>query len=250
MKILYLLIMISLATGCADNKLRLTEEAKVVFPTLKSKKIAVRYDIVNSKINYNELLYRVLWLENNSSVQDFSGIWSNPSLELSAYLAESMHKAGYQVSSVYDVIANPTLINRERLSYAELCNRYSNQKNTPYFVAPEQLFNIDNFDEFSALSESLKQNQFNYLLELSSMTLVAHQTMLSTIVSSSFNARLVDLQSNKVIWSRYIDTGTGFFGTIQELEQDSLKQLKETLKTSLNNKDFNSFFDTKNYQSE
>ena len=252
MKNIYLLMLITLMTGCAGNEIKLTEAQKAIFPTLKSAKIAVKYDIVNKKINYDEMLYRVFWSERNSSVLDFSGLWPSPGLELSAYVAENMQKQGYQAASVYDVIADPTIIIRESSSYADLCNQYAKQKNEPTVISldPELLFKIDNLVEFTALSESLKQKEFNYLLELSSMDLHVFQMAFSSNVSASINARLVDLRTNKVIWSRSLFLGHPFSGTLNDLEQDSMKMLKETLKTAINKQDYNYYFDIKNYRSD
>lgn len=232
-----LILLVSLVLhGCANNSV-LAPEAKSVFQELKQQKIAVKSEFCVDNINYREGLYRVFWIEENKSSLDFTGIWDSSSADLTRYAVDTLRNQGYDARGVYELVPDGKIIEKENNALVPLCKKYSVKIKTSigwgWFLPPQSFFNIENISEFETLSDSLKQQNYKYFIEITSPGLNASSGIISTFVAMSQNIRLIDLTRNKVISSFSVYPLTSDHGSrdLRDLETNNMSKLKQMLKT-------------------
>lgn len=95
-----LLFVVFALTGCATPALR----PEVATDFLQSKVAAMVY-LENKTIEYNEIVYKVLWNENRQNVSDFTGLW-DVDAELTTQLAGDMAALNLAVMPVRAILAD------------------------------------------------------------------------------------------------------------------------------------------------
>lgn len=211
---------------------------------LKTEKIAVSYHLVGKQINYSEVLYRVLWLENTSSTQDFSGVWTADQ-DMTEYVAARIKSQGFHAESVFH-LANADTVNAENRSMALKVRQNATKLQATKAAAkviPPTIFFEETPDapEFAALADALRDKGYRYLAEFTAMDLVASAPGYGlVIVAAAPNLRIVDLQSNKVVWTQnlYHYSNNQLGGDLKKLEENGMGKTKAALKEGIDKFDF------------
>ena len=217
-KLLLLLLTTLFASGCATTAIPPVSGESL--QPIKTERVAVKYTLLAKQINYVETIYRVLWLETNTSSQDFSGIWS-PDQDLTGYVVSRLRQQGIRAESVYDLV-NPSLLVRGGTDV--------------------------NDAGFSALSEALRIGGIRYLFELTAMNIEGNAIGYGMVtVQSTPNARMIDLRTNKVVWTTKLFHSEvyQFGGDLKKLEENSMSKTKEGLRAGINKIDFLSLWGIK-----
>ncbi|QRY79361.1 hypothetical protein JVX91_27995 [Pseudomonas sp. PDNC002] len=244
-KLVLCLSVLLFLSGCTYHQQQVAAVEGKTFQPDKTQRIAVSYNLVSKRINYVETLYRVLWLETKTSSQDFSGVWS-PDRELSADLASRLHQQGFTADSVFDVVA-PEVVNAANDSLAADCLTQASGDHpampgvklppiADFFLADRQN------TELNKLTGELRGKGYRYLVQLTAMDIYGAALGFGAVGISAFpNARVIDLQSNEVVWNTPLVHGEDFQsggGSLKALEVDGMAKTRAGMATSINRLDF------------
>lgn len=94
-----LLLVVSLAAGCATAP-KLSSE---IASEMSRSNIAAAFYLEGKKINYNEMVYKVLWNETRSQESVFEGSW-DVDRDVTATFSDSLHSIGLDSRSMFDVL--------------------------------------------------------------------------------------------------------------------------------------------------
>ncbi|MEC5387937.1 hypothetical protein VVD49_19545 [Uliginosibacterium sp. H3] len=244
---LYLLALLFLS-GCAIGP---TEAEREAIKPVRSAKIAVNYSLAAKRINYTETLYRVLWLETKTSSQDFSGIWS-PDQEITTHVTTTLRKQNFGADSVYEVVSPSVIEAANRRTTRDVTNNASGAHPQ---IAGTKLIPYEAFfkkaptsAEFLALAEDLKKKNYRYFLELTAMDLYGTAIGYGMVtVAANPHARVIDLQTNEVIWSQQLSHQELYQlgGDLKKLEENSMSKTKEGVGAGIGRWDFMSLWNFK-----
>lgn len=233
-------VLLSLS-GCANQKIAAVPGES--FQPSKSEKIAISYSLVSKRINYLETLYRVLWLETNTSHQDFSGVWA-PDSDLTTDVVSRLHQQGFTADSVYDAVpAEQIIAANQRLAADCLAQAAGEHPEIPgtkllpvsdFFLADRQ--NV----ELNKLTGELKDKGYRYLVQLTAMDIYGNAGAGMVIVAAYPNARVIDLKTNRVVWSTQMVHQEIYQlgGNLKALEVDDMTKTKAGLAAGINKLDF------------
>ncbi len=244
---LLLLLPILFMTGCA-TKPTITPVSGESLRSIKTEKVAVKYTLATKRINYVETVYRVLWLETNTSSLNFSGIWS-PDQDITGYVVSRMRQQGIRAESVYDVV-NPSLVDSANRHLAQAIEHSAGDnpaiKGSKLIPKPTYFSSMPIDAEFSALSEALRSGGIRYLIELTAMDVNSDAPGYGLVtVHASPNVRVINLQTNKVIWTEQLFHHEPYQlgGDFKKLEENSISKTKEGLRAGINKIDFLSLWE-------
>lgn len=235
-------------TGCATNPVRKNVDNADISPLAKER-VAVSYHVIYPRINYTEVLYRVLWLENKASTQDFAGIWS-PDHDLSGYATERLRAQGFHADNIYDLISGPEIADANRdVSNAAVQNATMSHPQLPQTkLLPAEIFFSEppTQTDFKPLSDALSRKGYRYLMQFTAMDLTANAVGYGMVtVVGVPNLRLIDLQTNKVVWVSHVAHAEAYQlgGNLARLEENGMAKTKEAMKLGIGKLDFIKLFE-------
>lgn len=247
-KLIQLVMMCAILAGCAvaPNKIAAVEGADIA--SLKTERVALSYKLVDKRINYKEILFRVLWVENKASSQEFSGIWSADP-DLSGYAVERLRALGLKADSIYQAVDGDTINQANAVETAIV--RENATTNHPSVkgakLLPIALYFSDLPTEraFTTLATQLRSKGYRYLIEMTAMDVTGNAIGYGgVIVSAEPNVRVIDLQLNKVVWNANLGHGELYQlgGDLKKLEIDDMAKTKEGLRAGIQKIDFSSLW--------
>lgn len=236
--IAFSILLITLMSGCVTNEIKMEESELSDF---KSSKVATSFFMVNKKVNYFELLYRVLWVETNSTTLDISGLW-NPDKELTVTVNDVLLNTGLDAYELFSIVKDNRILDAYMDGLVEdYTQHYSgNHKNMPAVKLPpnaEYLSKYPDYEGFEELRDELVDKGYNYLFEYLSPDIYGSSGALGlVVVKMPSQLRVVDLINKKVIWlvpDKYAVDGRQLGGDLHGLEKDNLSLLKESVKNGM-----------------
>lgn len=231
-------------SGCATtpDKSAVIDGADI--SALRTERAVVSYKLIDKRINYSEVLYRVLWLENKSSAQDFSGIWS-ADRDLTSYALERLRAQGLNAESIYQVAdtksidavnALETTIVRQNAT-----TPHPNIAGAKLLPIPLYFVDLPADQAFTNLTAQLRGKGYRYMIEMTAMDLIGNGVGYGgVVVAAQPNVRVIDLQSNKVAWNANL-AHTEMYqlgGDLKKLEVDNMAKTKEGLRAGIQKIDF------------
>ncbi|MBY0241133.1 MAG: hypothetical protein K2X55_17645 [Burkholderiaceae bacterium] len=206
---------------------------------LKSEKLAVSYQLIAKRINYLETLYRVLWLEAKTSSQDFSSIFPADQ-ELTGHVVARLREQSFHSDSVYDLVGmNIIDAANQANARSTLQSVVFNHPSIPGTkILPAELFFSDapKQPEFMVLSQTLRAQGYRYLMQLTAMDIYGNAIGYGmVVVAATPNIRIVDLQTNKVIWNKNITQSAHYQlgGDLMKLAESDMAKTREGLKEGI-----------------
>lgn len=242
--------------GCATAHAPIAPVGGASVVPLAREKIAVSYQLVDKRLRYSEVLFRLLWLDERASMQDFSGIWQ-PDRDLTDDAVERMRQQGFMADSVY-AVADRAAIEANNRQTAALARRgmpsspkgYGALIRTP----PASVFEeAPTSAEFKSLARQLQDKGYRYLAELTGMHLAASAPGYGmVIVAAGPNLRFIDLRTGRVIWTANLSYGDAYQldGDFRKLEANNMQLLKAILRVSIAKVDFVELLGVKPYASD
>jgi hypothetical protein len=245
---LFSLWLSAIVSGCATHP-PLTDDARDALRQVRSERVAVNYFLVRKQINYQEVLYRVLWLETKSSTRDFSGIWSADE-DLTGLVVDGLANQGFKAESIYASLSsrdNIVKYNERRAAHISSHAIALDPKNPEVKIIPTPSFFVGPIDDKGSdeIYSELKSKGFRYSLEIAAMDLYANAPGYGlVIVQGAPNISIVDLASKKVVWSKQLFHQQNYQlgGDLTLLEIDGMKKAKEGLKAGLEKWNYNEIF--------
>lgn len=248
MKRLFQLVVTCLVlASCATAPDKVPSVAGADISPLKTEKMAVSYQLVDKRINYDEVLYRVLWLENKVASQDFSGVWSADQ-DLTNHVVERLRQQGLKAESIHQVLDAKTV---EHAHAVEAAIFRRNATPHPSIrgakLLPISLFFTELPAEpaFAELASQLRGKGYRYLVEMTAMNLFGSaQGLGNVIVGAESNMRVIDLHAGTVVWNAKLIPGELYAlgGDLKKLEVDDMAKTKEGLRSGIQKIDFSSLW--------
>lgn len=218
--------------GCAQkNAPTMLDEDKERF---KSGHVATSYYMLHKTVNYSEVLYRVLWVENRSSSMDFSGIWK-PDNELSVLVNKQLTKRGINATEISDFIDKNKL---NEYYYSQISTDFEPYISGVNSTTPvtEYLNKYPNYSGFEKVRITLLKNNIRYYFEVLSSGTYGNAIGFGTVIAGSTAfMRIIDLEKKKVVWvavplaNKFHQIG----GDLNKLEENNLALLKESVRLGL-----------------
>ncbi|HEX7062671.1 MAG TPA: hypothetical protein VF200_11915 [Woeseiaceae bacterium] len=140
-----LFVFAALAAGCATAP-KLSPE---IAGELSSSNVAAAFYLEGKKINYDEMVYKVLWNENRSQASVFEGSWDVDS-EVTAEFSDSLASIGLASRPIFDVLPEGL--------YDEFVQTVLNTRGADGYNVP---MSMD-----SAVRDALLQNNIDYVILL------------------------------------------------------------------------------------
>jgi hypothetical protein len=229
--------------GCASNPTT-PPVAGANIDALKTEKIAVSYQLVAKRINYSEVLFRGVFLENRASTEDFSGVWQADK-DLTGYIVARIKSQGFAAESVY-AVANNDVIVAERRSVASKTGEQAALlpvvRTATSNIPPATFFEVmPRSPEYTALASALRAAGYRYLAEFTSMDIRAAAPGYGLVmVAGDPNLRIIDLQTDKVVWTRNLRHFESFQlgGDLKKLEENNMARTKDALRAGMDKLDF------------
>lgn len=223
-----------LLQGCATAKpmvTRLDQRDKSAFA---SDGIASSYYMADKVVRYSENLFRVLWLEHDSSDLDFSGIWQ-PDDEFTTLVNAQLNGRSLHASRISDLIDHKSL---EKYYYSQLHQDFQpyitgKQKNIPVV---QYLNRYPAYPGFEHIRKRLRKERIRYLFEVLSALALGNDIGAGNVkVITGTYMRIIDLENKKVVWA---DTIWGYNvyqvgGDFIKLEAKNLALLKAGVTSGL-----------------
>jgi hypothetical protein len=242
MKSIILSLFLLFIGGCATTTV--APVAGESLQGLRSERIAVSYTLAEKRINYNETLFRLVFLENKSSSQDFSGFW-NADTDLSSYLAKRLGEQGFTADSIYQA-TDKTLIESANAVWSKAIVAASSKTHptipsgklppaTEFFLSPPTE------DALRALLTSLREKGYRYLLQLTAMDIYGNAPGYGMVlVSAEPYGRVIDIQSGNVVWVAQLRHGEAYQlgGDLKALETEGMAKAKAGLAAGIGKLDF------------
>jgi hypothetical protein len=247
-KLFQLALLCAVVAGCATapNKIPAVEGADI--GPLKTERAALSYKLVDKRINYNEVLYRVLWVENKASSQDFSGIWSADQ-DLTDYAVERLRAQGLKADSIYQAVDAKTIDQANAVETAivrqNATTNHPSVKGAKLLPIPLYFTDLPTEREFTTLATQLRSKGYRYLIEMTAMGLTGNAIGYGgVIVAAEPNLRVIDLQLNKVVWNANVGHSELYQlgGDLKKLEVDDMAKTKEGLRAGIQKINFSNLW--------
>jgi len=198
-------------SGCAATALQ-----PEVASSIRQNKVAVAAYVEDKKINYSEMVYKVLWNETHSQTAAFEGLW-DVDRDLTDLLTEELRQVGvdgYPVTSV--------LVDEDYGKFVEAIRTAQNQEGRKVPVALSE-----------EIRNELYSSGFKYLILLRSSGLHVQTTSMFSMAQLNMPVFLIvsDLESNseKYNESFWLMRNIDFEESVREIEDDNLAQVRETV---------------------
>lgn len=243
-RLFQLALLCAILAGCAAAPTKIAAVDGADIAPLKTERAAISYKLVDKRINYNEVLYRVLWLESKSSSQDFSGIWPADQ-DLTGYAVERLRAQGLKADSIYQAVDGKTIDLANAVESAIV--RQNATTNHPNIQGAKLLpialyFNdLPTESAFTGLAAQLRGKGYRYLIELTAMDIIGNAIGYGgVVVAARPNVRVIDLALNKVVWNANLGHSELYQlgGDLKKLEVDEMAKTKEGLRAGINKIDF------------
>ncbi len=210
-KLLFFAMAAMILAGCAAAPL-----SQDVANDLKSGKIAVAYYQKEKRINYNELVYRVLWNEAREHDATFDGLWDIDT-DLSNHMAPCVTKLGLNATSIHELVPQEEL----KVLHGNLLARDPFRDKEPVKMVLGE-----------SLRKALLDKQIDYLLTVDGDYIYIYTQIGVKQGSARTVLTLLDVRSNE---QKYFATFpvAGFFEveeSAREIEDNNLAGLKHMLK--------------------
>jgi hypothetical protein len=209
-RLITLFAVLAVLTGCASTNLRPEVGSK-----LKSGNVAAMFYMEHKKINYNEMVYKVLWNENREQDATFKGFW-DIDRDLSNSLANEMGKIGISTKSV-----NQLLLDGDDFDALNSCitgTRGPDGANRPLALTP-------------GLQKQFKDLGVDYLVVMRTAYFITQAVSMFKTITVQMPSILIvyDINNGKEEYSEYFPLGGGhkYEKSPREIEENGLKQLKE-----------------------
>ncbi len=183
-------------------------------------KVAVAYVQLEKKIKYEEVLYRVFWLENREQNVSFDGLWDIDK-DLSTYMAPKISAIGLHPTSIYNVAKEEHIADLHKLLK---------------YTHPD--FNNGSRKALK-LSESLRQslhrNNIGYLITIYSDYIYIQTQTGVKLGSARTQLNVMDVNSNEEKYNDifYMGDFLKVEKTVREIENNNLAGLKREMKNWL-----------------
>ncbi|MCP4745649.1 MAG: hypothetical protein GY874_05830 [Desulfobacteraceae bacterium] len=197
-------------TACASTNLRPEVGTK-----LKSGNVAAMFYMDHKTIDYDELVYKVLWNEKRQQLATFGSFWDIDK-DLSNTLANTMGKIGISTKSVNQLLFDEDDYNALRLCIVD--NKGPDGKNWPLTLTP-------------GLQKQFKDLDVDYLVVLRTVSFSAEVNSMFKHILMRMPSILIiyDINNGKEEYRELFGMGGGhkYNKSARELEEDGLKQLKK-----------------------
>lgn len=243
MKPVLVSLLCAVLAGCAGNPTTPSVAGADINP-LKNEKIAVSYQLVAKQINYSEVLFRVVFLENRASTEDFSGVWQADK-DMTAFMVARIRSQGFAAESIY-AVANADVIAAERRSVAAATGAQAAAlpvvKPATGSIPPATFFEVmPAASGYTPLASALRAAGYRYLAEFTAMDIRGSAPGYGVvIVSGEPNLRIIDLRTDKVVWTRNLRHFESYQlgGDLKKLEENNMARTKEGLRAGMDKLDF------------
>lgn len=233
---------IFLLVGCATTQ-TVAPIAGASLEPMTSQKIAVTYSFAEKRLNLSETLYRVLWLEENASSDDISGIW-NPDYDATRSAVVRLRQQGFAAENLLDVVDESLVAPYIKVSSQGILQNSVQTSNASVAKnLPDKMFFLKTPDQpqFAVLSAALREKGFHYLVEMNAMNIIGTAPGYGmVIVAASPNVRIIDLKKGQPVWSAALYHHDVFQlgGDLKALEKNGMQKTKEGLATGIGKLDF------------
>lgn len=210
---------------------------------LKSARIAVSYLFVKKNFNTTELFYRT------ADGGDFSAAWPAADKDAAAELTADLRARGFNAES--DFAITPALAEKANLAWGRECIDESVDTN-PMSIdrmpglhrelpLPRFFLQKPESRPYQDLQDALKGAGFRYLFQVTAMDLNAKAVGYGMVtVSTTPNARVIDLQTGEVIWSTFFYQSDlqQLGGDLSKLMSNDMEKTRSAVKSGLAKQDF------------
>lgn len=212
LRALVLLGLALLMAGCAGNVKPLVPETAA---DLRASKVALAYIYPEKQLNYNELVYKVLWNENHSNTVSFKGLW-DIDRDLSRRYLENFQHLGMDIVSAQEILAPAPYQH-----LAEALADYKAQPDAPPFALNP------------ALQQALRDQGVKYLILIRQGPLVlqAFTAFKNVSVRAMNSVRVYDTHASAPSYdgSAYMWLKYDIQESPRELENNRLAPLKQLM---------------------
>ena len=186
---------------------------------MRASNVAVALSYPEKKINYDELVYKVLWNETRSATVSFKGVW-DIDLDLSSQFAEQFRNKNLKAVSVAEVLDDA-----EYAHFSETMAAYHPARQSEDFTVDEQV------------RTALLDKGIEYLIAMRCVNLhvQAFSMGMDPVVQLIYRMNVVNLRTNKVQYS----VASGLVArpdvekSAREIEADGLAKLRAAVSESL-----------------
>lgn len=200
-------------SGCATAPLR-----QDVSQDMRTCKTAVAYAQLEKKINYNELVYKVLWNENRTQDASFDGLW-DIDYDLSQYMAPRIAKLGLNTISIYDVVPAKEM--------SALHDNLKSLRTVEGYMISEKKLVLDD-----SLRKNLRKKGIDYLITVDSDYVYIYTQIGVKSGSARTGLRIVDIRTNEQQYFSVFPVAGNFKveENAREIENNDLAGFKHMMK--------------------
>ena len=244
MRSLIILLSLSCQVGCAYVPPFIPAEPGETITPMQTEPIVVNYMLVAKKINYQESMLKLIYVEEHAKIHDISGIWATDP-DLTKFTVTRLLNLGFNAKSLYQ-LDNAQSIQLMNQHFARMCEQNSESEHPEIpgtLLLPPKEFFLDMQDlyMFQPLFAKLKSKGIRYYMHITAMDLYANAIGYGMVtVVARPNLSIIDINKNKVVWSSHLGYGEvfGLDGDLKRLEKDNLAMIKQAMKTSIEKYDF------------
>ncbi|MBV1786622.1 hypothetical protein KQ940_00980 [Marinobacterium sp. D7] len=224
-KVTFVILFCALMAGCAGQIKPMSSDE---VSNLSQKRAAVAYFYPDKKINYNELVYKVLWNEYRSNSVSFAGLW-----DIESELSERFQTRFRQMGINQAVLARD-LLNDEQ---------YANLQEDTYTHIRAVLKAIKDGENFPTLTlgasyqKALADQGVDRLVLLGQYPFNIEVFGLtdSEIMRSSADVWVIDTNDGSILFdgAAYINFGHEYEESPREIESNNLHAFKEGIRSAV-----------------
>ncbi|MES9902411.1 MAG: hypothetical protein ABW168_06980 [Sedimenticola sp.] len=217
-KILMITLVLGLS-GCASVPKETLEQSSA--DEMRANDIVVAFSYPSKKINYSEMVYKVLWNETHTSDASFKGIW-DIDRDLSHQFSQQFQNQGLRAVSIDEVLNGNEYEKYSDLMATSIINAQESEK-----------FKLD-----EKLRSSLVEKGYEYLIALRGLIIQAQVYSLFSpdpYVNLSYRMRVINLKNNSVEYTNVfmLRTYPDVVKSPREIEDNKLAILRAELSKSI-----------------
>jgi len=212
LKILLLLFGLVMLISCAAAPVSPDVSKQMV-----DSKIAVAYAQLEKRINYEEALYRVFWIEHREQNVSFEGLWDIDQ-DLSTYIVPGISALGLHPISLYHATAKQDIAELHQ-SLKDTSPHYNNGSRKKLVLS-------------DSLRQSLKKNNISYLITIYSDYIYVYTQTGVKMGSARTQLNVMDVNSNEEKYNDIFYAGNNLKveKSVREIENNNLAGLKREMK--------------------